>query len=174
MISNQLNRPVGQTDHSQGTAKAAIEIVEYGDFECPDCGDAHQTVKKIEQVFGNQIRFVFRNFPLTDIHPYAMAAAMAAEAAGLQHKYWEMHNLIFQNQDRLSEDIFIQLANSIGLAPQKFKEDLHLKGLQEKIASDFDSGVRSGVNGTPTFFINGQKFDGGADDLFNMLRENAE
>jgi protein-disulfide isomerase len=174
MISKQLNPPTNQADHSQGTADAAIEIVEYGDFECPDCGDAYRTVKKIEQVFGNQIRFVFRNFPLTDIHPYAMAAAMAAEAAGLQHKYWEMHDLIFKNQDQLSEDLFVELANNMGLDSGKFKHDLQDKALHERILSDFDSGVQNGVNGTPTFFVNGQKFDGGADDLFNMLRENAD
>jgi protein-disulfide isomerase len=172
-MSNQLEPPVGQADHSQGTAKAAIEIVEYGDFECPNCGDAHKTIEKIEQVFGSQVRFVYRNFPLTEIHPYAMAAAMAAEAAGMQHKYWEMHDRILEYQDQLSDALFNQLAHSLNLSMHKFNEDIQNEELQKKITSDYESGINSGVNGTPTFFVNGQKFDGGADDLFNLLKENA-
>lgn len=171
-MKTELIPAVNQGDHSLGDAGAAIEIVEYGDFECPDCGNANQIIKQIRQEFGSQIRFIFRNFPLTEIHPYAMPAALVTEAAGLQNKYWEMHDLIFQHQGELNDTLFEQLANKIGLNVVKFEHDLQTTTLQDKVSADFESGLRSGVNGTPTFFVNGQKFDGGADNLLEILREN--
>src|ERR1700712_2180353 len=103
-MSAHLKPPVGENDHVQGDKSAAIELVEYGDYQCPHCGAAHPVIKKIQKSFGKQVRFVFRNFPLQESHPYAMAAAIAAEAAGLQDKFWEMHDVIYENQDDLSED----------------------------------------------------------------------
>lgn len=172
-MSSQLKPPVSQADHEQGTAAAAIEIVEYGDFQCSYCGAAYLVIKKIQQVFGNQIRFVFRNFPLTEVHPQAAIAATAAEAAAQQHKYWEMHDLIYENQAELNEGFLYQLAEQLGLETTKFEKDMQNQSIHAKIESDFESGMRSGVSGTPTFFVNGQKFDGGAEDLFDMLKENA-
>ncbi|WP_184550656.1 DsbA family protein [Mucilaginibacter sp. FT3.2] len=171
-MKTELIPAVNPGDHSIGDADAAIEIVEYGDFECPDCGNVNQLIKQIRQEFGSQIRFIFRNFPLTEIHPYAMPVALVAEAAGLQNKYWEMHNLIFQHQGELNDALFEQLANKIGLNVVKFEHDLQTTTLQDKVSTDFESGLRSGVNGTPTFFVNGQKFDGGVFNLLEILREN--
>ncbi len=172
-MAGQLKPPVSETDHIQGDSSAAIEIVEYGDFQCPHCGAAHPILKKIQQLFGSQIRFVFRNFPLAESHPYATIAAIAAEAAGLQNKYWSMHDLIFEYQQQLDEDFLYQLAAKLKLDTDKFELDLQSKALQDKVDADFESGMRSGVNGTPTFFVNGQKFDGGATDLLDMLKESA-
>jgi protein-disulfide isomerase len=173
-MSTQLTPPVGKDDHIKGTADATIEIVEYGDFQCPDCGDAHPVVEHILQVFGKQIRFVFRNLPLTEIHEYALIAAMAAEAAGLQGKYWEMNDLLYENQQDLNEDLLYNLADQLGLNAKKFEDDLQSKALQQKINNDISSAEESGVPGTPTFFVNGKMFDGGADDLLAVLQESVE
>jgi len=173
-MSTQLIPPVGKEDHIKGTASAAIEIVEYGDFQCPDCGIEHPVVKHMLQLFGKQIRFVFRNLPLTDIHEYALIAAMAAEAAGLQGKYWEMNDLIYENQQDLNGDLLFELADKLGLDAKKFKHDLQSTALQQKISNDIGSSEKSGVPGTPTFFVNGKMFDGGADDLLAVLQESVE
>jgi protein-disulfide isomerase len=126
------------------------------------------------QVFGKQIRFVFRNLPLTDIHMYALAAAMAAEAAGLQGKYWEMNELIYENQQDLNGDLLFELADQLGLDAKKFKHDLQSTALQQKISNDIGSAEKSGVPGTPTFFVNGKMFAGGANDLLAVLQESVE
>ena len=168
-----LKPPVGPGDHVIGTADAVIEIVEYGDFQCPHCAAAHPVTKEILKVFGNQVRFVFRNFPLAESHRYATIAAIAAEAAGLQHKYWEMHDMIFEHQASLSYDSLFELADKLGLNRRQFERDLQNEALSDKVESDFESGIRSGVNGTPSFFVNGNKFDGAAGDLFAMLKESS-
>jgi protein-disulfide isomerase len=173
-MSTQLTPPVSDKDHIQGTAEATIEIVEYGDFQCPDCGVAYPVIKQIQQTYGNQIRFVFRNLPLTDIHTYAKIAALAAEAAGQQNKYWEMHDLIYEHQQELSNELIYRLVDQIGLNAEKFEQDLHNRGLLKKIKDDTQSAEDSGVPGTPTFFINGSMFDGGAEDLLQVLQESAE
>jgi len=170
-MSSTLKPAVSDEDHVQGNSSAAIEIVEFGDYECPHCGHAYPIIKNIEQTFGNQIRFVFRNFPLSESHAYAFPAALAAEAAGLQDKFWEMHDGIYEHQDQIGEALFEDLAKSLGLDLEKFKEDVASKALKEKVESDFESGIRSGVNGTPSFYVNGEKFDGGAEDLLEMLKE---
>jgi protein-disulfide isomerase len=169
-----LKPPVSKTDHIKGPDSATVEIVEYGDFQCSYCGVAYPVIQQIEEDFGNQIRFVFRNFPLTQVHPYAAIAAYAAEAAGLQGKYWEMHNLIYENQRQLDGDFLYRLANKIGLNRNQFEQDMQGETVQEKVNADFESGMRSGVNGTPTFFVNAQKFDGGAPNLYVMLKESVE
>ena len=134
----------------------------------------HPIIKKIQKTFGKQVRFVFRNFPLQESHPDAMAAAIAAEAANLQGKFWEMHDEIYENQDALSEENLTEMAKTIGLDMSQFEKDIQNETLREKVEADFESGMRSGVNGTPAFFINGKKFDGGAEDVFDVLKESTE
>src|SRR5450432_1353438 len=172
-MSSHLKPAVSEKDHAEGTKAATVQLVEYGDYECPHCGAAYPVIKKIQKTFGSQVYFVFRNFPLSEIHPYAMAAAIATEAAALQNKYWQMHDIIFENQEMLDNEGLQQMAGTIGLEIKKFQKDILREELQAKVEADFESGVRSGVNGTPSFFINRNKFDGGANDLYNMLKENA-
>src|SRR4030095_2995644 len=127
----------------------------YGDFQCPYCKRAHPLVKRLLEERGEKFHFVFRNFPLRKIHPHAHASAVAAEAAGKQGKFWEMHDLIFENQDRLSSNYLLLLAEGIALDMGQFAEDAKSEEVLSKIETDFNSGIRSGVNGTPTFFLNG-------------------
>lgn len=171
-MTSHLKPPVANTDHIQGDESAGITLVEYGDYQCPHCGAAYPVIKQIQSKFGSQIRFVFRNFPLSDAHPFAHPAAIAAEAATLQDKFWQMHDIIFENQQLLSDDGLLKMAGIIGLSIHQFKEDIRNETLAEKVDKDFESGIRSGVNGTPSFFINGIKFDGGAEDIYDMLEQN--
>lgn len=147
-------------DHAQGTSNAIIELVEYGDYQCPYCGHAYLIIKKIQQLFDKDLRFVFRNFPLSEIHTQAKIAAIAAEAAGLQGRFWDMHDIIFENQQNLSPSFLIEYARKIGLDVDRFKTDLENEACVAAVEADFESGVRSGVNGTPSFFINGAKYNG--------------
>lgn len=166
-----LKPEVNSNDHIQGNDTASVTIVEFGDYQCQFCGDAYPILKEIEETFGRQIRFVFRHFPLANAHQYAVPAALAAEAASLQGKFWEMHDALFDNQYRLNGDLFDELAETIGLDLERFQQDSVSDALREKVEHDFDSGVRSGVNGTPSFYVNGTKFDGGVTDLYQMLKE---
>jgi protein-disulfide isomerase len=166
-----LKPEIGPADQAQGNEQAAIKLVEYGDYQCPYCGDAYSIVKEIQSTFGDQILFVFRNFPLQEAHRYANIAAQAAEAAGRQGKFWEMHDAIYENQQQLNDDFLDNLAEKLGLDMEHFESDLNSEEISSKIENDFESGVRSGVNGTPSFFVNGVKFDGGAEDLLQMLKE---
>ncbi|MEJ7558178.1 MAG: DsbA family protein [Pedobacter sp.] len=166
-----LKPEIGPADQTQGNEQAAVKLVEYGDYQCPYCRDAYSIVKNIQSTFGDQILFVFRNFPLQEAHRYANIASQAAEAAGKQGKFWEMHDAIFENQDQLNEDFLDTLAEKLGLDREQFEWDLNSEEISTKVENDFESGVRSGVNGTPSFFINGTKFDGGADDLLQVLKE---
>lgn len=169
-----LKPEVNSNDHIQGDDTASVTIVEFGDYQCPYCGNAYPILKEIDETFGHQIKFVFRHFPLANAHQYAVPAALAAEAAGLQGKFWEMHDALFDNQYRLDGDLFDELAETIGLDLEKFQQDSASDVLREKVEHDFDSGVRSGVNGTPSFYVNGAKFDGAATDLYQMLKESTE
>jgi protein-disulfide isomerase len=159
-------------DNIYGDTDATIELVEYGDYECPHCGRAYPIVKEIQHILGSDLVFVFRNFPLSKIHPHAFAAAVAAEAARLQGKYWEMHDIIFEHQKNLDENNLFLLAEQVGLDLERFEEDMRHKALIEKVEKDFESGMRSGVAGTPTFFINGNKFEGdwGNGGLLDQLK----
>jgi protein-disulfide isomerase len=167
-----LKPAVSKTDHLQGNPDSDLVIVEYGDYQCPYCGAAYPVLKEMMKEFGNQIQFVFRNFPLSEIHEYASSAAIAAEAANLQGKFWEMHDAIYENQEYLNEPFLLELAERIGLNLEKFKTDIQKTELENKINSDFESGVISGVNGTPSFFVNGKKFNGNAEDLLQLIGEN--
>ena len=166
-----LKPEIGPADQTQGNEQAAIKLVEYGDYQCPHCGTAYPIIKEIQSTFGDQILFVFRNFPLQESHRYANIAAQAAEAAGKQGKFWEMHDAIFENQQQLNEELIEHLAEKLGLNMEEFEEDMNSEEISTKVEDDFESGVRSGVNGTPSFFINGEKFDGGAADLLQVLKE---
>jgi protein-disulfide isomerase len=156
----KLKMPVGPDDHAQGPANAPVTLVEYGDYQCPHCGRAHPIVKELQKRFGKQLRFVFRNFPLREIHPYAEAAAETAEFAATHGKFWEMHDLIFENQNSLSEEMLGELVQRLALDKQALREALGSGTFAGRVQSDFSSGVRSGVNGTPTFFVNSQRHDG--------------
>ncbi|CAL1520086.1 thioredoxin domain-containing protein [Chitinophaga sp. MM2321] len=152
--------PVNSHDHIAGGTSAATELVEYGDFQCPYCAAAFLIVKEVQQRAGETLKFVFRNFPLSESHEYAMDAALAAEAASRQGKYWEMFDALYSHQQLFSETLFSRLAKELDLDPEKFREDMEDNTLLSKVEADFESGVRSGVNGTPTFFINGKRYNG--------------
>lgn len=156
----QLTPAVNSNDNISGNLNAPLELVEYGDYECPSCRLAYPIVKNIQQRLDNEIKFVFRNFPLSRIHPHAISAAVATEAAARQGKFWEMHDIIFENQETLEPANIFAFAITIGLDPEHFKNDIEQNELMDKVEKDLDSGMRSGVNGMPTFFINGEKFNG--------------
>ena len=155
----ELTIPVGEDDHVQGSDGARVTLVEYGDYECPHCGSAYPIIKKVRGKMGDKLRFVFRNFPLAQAHPHALHAAEATEIAAAQGKFWEMHDTLYENQDALSDESLIAYADKIGLDVEKFREDLQNDTYEEKVRADFMGGVESGVNGTPTFFINGARFN---------------
>lgn len=172
---SNLKIAVNDSDYIQGNQDAKVVVVEYGDYECPHCAHAHQVLKNLVDYFDGQVALVFRNFPLTESHAMAYPAAIAAEAAAKQDKFWEMNDALFENQDELGDKLFGQLAKRLGLDMQQFQNDLKESSeLEEKIDADFEGGMRSGVNGTPSFYINGEKFDGGPEDLFEMLKESGE
>jgi protein-disulfide isomerase len=154
---SKLKLAANSADHHLGNMNAAITLVEYGDFECPHCRLAHPLIKRLLEERENELHFVFRNFPLQESHPHAYMSAIFAEAAGKQGKFWEMHDLIFENQDKLNGSYLLSLAESIGVDLVQFIRDSKSKEIQDKIETDFESGIRSGVNGTPTFFINGSR-----------------
>jgi protein-disulfide isomerase len=161
--SATLTQPVSALDHADGPADTPLTLVEYGDYQCPYCGAAYPVVKRLQKTLGKKLRFVFRNFPLTQAHPYALIAAEAAEAAALQGKFWEMHDLLFEQQTFLEPDIIPSWAKRIGLNLEKFEDDIKQGVVEKRIKEDRQSGIRSGVNGTPTFFINGTRYDGSPD-----------
>ena len=156
---SKLAVPVTANDHTEGPATAPVTLVEYGDYQCPSRGDAFPLIKKLQKHFGEKLRFVFRNFPL-EMHPYAEHAAETAEFAAAHDKFWEMHDLLFENQERMDDRLLVKLAGELHLAPAKLKEALEKQVFQARVRADFLGGVRSGVNGTPTFFINDQRHTG--------------
>jgi protein-disulfide isomerase len=164
----KLTPPVGANDHVQGSAKAPVTLVEYGDYECPYCGEAYSVVKALQERLGDQMRFVFRNFPLAQAHPHAEHAAEAAEAAAAQGKFWEMHDMLYENQDALEDEDLVGYARALKLDVLRFVKEMEAGTYTERVREDFRSGVRSGVNGTPSFFINGARHDG-AYDLASLL-----
>ena len=160
MSDGELTPPVSASDHAAGPDDAPVTLVEYGDYECPYCGMAHPIVKRAQRELGNRLRFVFRNFPLAESHPHARLAAQAAEAAAAQGKFWEMHDMLFEHQDALEAEDILGYAKSLGLDTAQFARDLEAGTYAKRVRDDFRSGVRSGVNGTPTFFVNGNRYDG--------------
>ena len=153
---------INENDWISGNQESEISLIEYSDFQCPACGTYFPIVKQLVEEFGDQIRLVYRHFPLTQIHQNAQLAAQAAEAAGKQNKFWAMHDVIFENQKEWSEkknakELFIQYAQDLSLDVEQFKNDLDSQEVKEKVANDYQSGISAGVNATPTFFLNGKK-----------------
>jgi formate-nitrite transporter family protein len=157
---SQLLIPVTTSDHVAGSLDAPVLLVEYGDFECPYCGQAYPIVKAAQHSLGNRLALVFRHFPLGELHPHAPLAAEAAEAAGAQGKFWEMHDVLFEHQDAMEEQDLVAYAGSLQLDVTRFARELVNGVHTRKVRDDFRGGVRSGVNGTPTFYVNGTRFDG--------------
>jgi diadenylate cyclase len=164
----RLDPPVGDGDHALGPATAAVTLVEYGDYECPYCGQMHPVVKELRERVGDRLRFVFRHFPLDSVHPNARRAAEAAEAAASQGHFWEMHDLLYENQDDLGDEALRRYATRLGLDPARFEEDLEERAHAPRVREDRFGGERSGVEGTPTFFVNGVRY-GGPRDLEALL-----
>jgi protein-disulfide isomerase len=156
---SKLKPPVGPGDHVLGRETAPVTLVEFGDYECPHCAAAHPIVKEVLRRAGPDVRFAFRNFPLTEMHPHAFLAAEAAEAAAAQDQFWPMHDQLFENQQALEPEDLVGYAKALRLDVERFAADLSRDAFAQKVKSDFSSGVRSGVNGTPTFFIDGVRFD---------------
>ena len=154
-----LTVPVSDRDHVEGPAEAAVTLVEYGDYECPYCGAAYPIIKDIQARMGERLRFVFRNFPITTSHPHAERAAEAAEAAGAQGKFWPMHDLLYENQRRLLDQDLRAYGEQLELDLERFGRELAEHVHAERVREDFMGGVRSGVNGTPTFYIDGVRHD---------------
>lgn len=149
-------------DHYQGNPDAPLVLVEYGDFECPDCGQAYPFLNQIKAEFAGRLCFVFRNMPLDQlypIHPHATIAANGAQAAALQGKFWEMHDLLFENQNDLSEEKIVELAEKLGLNMEQFEEDFASAEVAEQVEDNLNSGKDNGVTSTPTFFLNGEKIE---------------
>jgi protein-disulfide isomerase len=155
----KLKPPVSVQDHVKGDLHAPVILVEYGDFQCPHCGAAYPIVKQIVKDYKEKMAFVFRHFPLAEIHPFAQAAAVASEAAANQGKFWQMHALIFENQHLLGLEMLLQLAESLKLDMKIFSHDFKDPKLFKKVEDNFESGILSGVNGTPSFYINGIKYN---------------
>ena len=158
-----LKLPVTHEDHIQGSETAPVSLVEYGDYECPHCAHAYSVIKRVQKHFGKKLSFVYRNFPLNQIHPQAESAAETAEFAGAQGKFWAMHDRLFENQERLGEELYSELAEELSLSSTELLQALEEGKYTSRVRADFSGGVRSGVNGTPTFFINGIRHDGPPD-----------
>src|SRR5262249_5192993 len=147
-------------DHALGPETAPVTLVEYGDYQCPACGQAYPIIKELLDRLGPRLRLVFRNFPLATVHPHAEGAAEAAEAAGAQGQFWAMHDVLFENQDALGGEDLVAYASALGLDESRFVGELTDRVHAARVREDFVGGVRSGVNGTPTFFINEGRHDG--------------
>jgi protein-disulfide isomerase len=163
MSQGILTPPVGPEDHVRGPETAPITLVEYGDYECPYCGRAYPVIKRLQRQLGDALKFAFRNFPLNQSHPHAQHAAEAAESVAAragEPAFWEMHDLLYENQRALEDTDLLAYASSLGVEETALAEDLASGAMATRIHRDFRSGVRSGVNGTPTFFVNGRRYDG--------------
>lgn len=157
--SARLAMPVCSRDHLQGPAAAPVTFVEYGDYECPYTRAAYPIVKELQRRTGARLRFVFRNFPLTTVHPHAQHAAEAAEASGAQGRFWEMYQSLFEHEDLLTDEALVRYAETLGLDRTRFARELRQHSHAARVREDVASGIESGVNGTPTFYINGVRHD---------------
>jgi protein-disulfide isomerase len=169
--SSTLTPPVSDRDHAQGPASAKVTLVEYGDYECPYCGTAHPVVKQLQKEMGKQMRFVFRNFPLSQAHPHARHAAIAAEVVGShsEDEFWQMHDTLYEHQDALEDDDLAGYAEALGVPATEIIDAFAGGPVAERVRADFRSGIRSGVNGTPTFFVNGERYDGNWTDVQSFV-----
>ncbi len=153
--SKKLSTPVGERDHRRGAAGAPVTLVEYGDYECPDSFRSYRSVGEVQRRLPDHLRYVFRNFPLTEKHPHAGLAAEAAEAAASQGRFWEMYGILFENQRALEADDLLRYAEDLRLDRERFEKELKNGTHAGRVWEDIRSGLRSGVGGTPTLFING-------------------
>jgi len=160
-VRPSLYPPIGPRDHWLGLATAPLQLVEYGDFECPRCRQAHGNILRLRRNLGEQLLFVFRHFPLGKAHPHARQAAEAAEAAGAQGKFWEMHDLMYRYQEQLELEHLLGYARQLDLDVARFSAELANLTYAARVHEDAANGVRSGVNTTPTLYINGRRFNGG-------------
>jgi protein-disulfide isomerase len=172
----RLTLPVGARDHVQGPDTAPLTLLEYGDFECPQCGQVYPIVKELQRAFGDRLRFVFRHFPLTNNHPHAQHAAEAAEWAASRGRFWEMHDALFGDQAALSDRHILERATALGLPPAPLETAWVTHTYLARVKEDFRSGIQSGVSGTPAFFINGVRHTGlwDADSLTRALEDAAQ
>ena len=173
--SAQLLLPIQPDDHVQGTPKALYTLVEYGDYECPGCGELFATIRELRGRLGDELRLVFRHYPRSGVHPHAQLAAEAAEAAGAQGHFWEMHDLLFANQNALTTNDLNRYAKQLSLDTHRFHDELKRRVYEERVREDFRRGVANGVYGTPGLFINGIRYDGPLDfdSLLAKLKESA-
>lgn len=163
MDSTDLSRlllPIRPTDHVRGPEDAPYTLVEYGDYECPDCGRLYVILRDLQQDIASRLRIVFRHYPLSGVHPHAQQAAEAAEAAGAQGKFWEMHTLLFERQQALRTKDLIHYAEQLTLDVERFRDELKKEVYSERVRADFLAGVQNGVYGTPGLFLNGVRYDG--------------
>lgn len=180
-VKNVTEVTISETDHVKGAQGAKVTLVEFGDFQCPACGAYEPIIRNVIKANPDTLQFVFRHFPLTQIHPNALLASKAAEAASLQGKFWEMHDIIYDKQAEWSgalnaRDLFVTYATSIGLDTAKFSSDINLPQLEEKIRAEYKEGVQLGVQGTPTFFVNGKKIENpkSLEDFNKIIQEAAK
>jgi protein-disulfide isomerase len=160
MSAARLRVPVHDGDHARGPKDAPLVVVEYGDYQCPHCGHAYPIVERLRQALGDELCLVYRHFPLAEAHPDAPNAARAAEAAGRQGRFWDMHALLFRNQNALDPGSLAGYADALGLDMDRWIRDMESDAIEAKVETDFQGAVRSGANGTPTFFVNGYRYDG--------------
>jgi len=168
--------PLNVRDHLSGRGDALVTLVEYGDYECPFSAMAHPVMKAVQREMGGDLRFAFRHFPLTAAHPHSALAAAAAEAAGAQGRFWQMHDMLFEHQQALESSDLVSYARSLGLDTLRFAQALESGTYEEVVRMDFRGGLRSGVNGTPAFFVNGQRYEGvwsRKEPLVRALRDSA-
>ena len=165
MNEARLKVPVTERDHYRGPLRSPVTMVEYGDFQCPYCAQAFPEVEQLFNEFHQQMCFAYRHFPLSNLHPYAELAALASEAADQQGQFWPMHHTLYRIQPILSEQTIFAAADDLGLNMDEFQRDLTREDLLERIRDDMNGGIRSGVNGTPTLFFNGVRYDGPSNHL---------
>ena len=166
---SSLRVPVSPHDHTSGPADAAVVLVEYGDYQCPYCGAAYPVVKELLAAYEGKVRFVFRNFPLAEVHAEAVDAAFVAEFAAEHGKFWEAHDLLFEHQQQLGPDLYASICERLGLPLDELRTAVKEGRYLARIRADEEGGIRSGVNGTPTFFLNGHRLDIGTEGLAEAL-----
>lgn len=169
--TTQLLLPIHDGDHVHGPSSASFTLVEYGDYECPDCGRLFWIIRDLQAELGDRLRIVYRHYPLSGIHPHAQEAAEAAEAAATQSRFWEMHDILFQNQGALTRKNLVVYADNLKLDLERFRNELKNKAYNERVRDDFRRGVQNGVYRTPGLFLNGVRHDGAwdRDTLFLKL-----
>jgi len=160
---SNLKIPVSNSDHRQGVHSNKLILVEFGDYQCPYCGEAYWMVKELQNKFHMELQFVFRNFPLSTVHPQALTAAVTAELAGSNGYFWQAHDALFENQRALGMDLYTGILSGLSIPSSELTLALEKDTYSGRINSDFNGGVRSGVNGTPSFYINGFFYDGSVD-----------